>query len=242
MFRKVGIYLALADYLKKSRLENNISQRELAKISGVSNSEISKIESGQRQMPKPDILKKISESLNIEYSILAQKCGYINYDKYCTNYYDGNILIKTIDEVGEIRKQKYLNANDEIINKVVQKVNKELNIEFQINYKIKHDFYFDAIAFNKYDDIFCLQVEYMNTQSPYYFIDSIINKFKARFLDYYMYFKGKENTGNTYYQAVLVLDNVELVQEIEQKFKKEIALINNFFSYKIYFYDELINI
>lgn len=234
--------MALADYIKKTRLENNISQRELAKISGVSNSEISKIESGQRQMPKPDILKKIAESLNIEYSILAQKCGYINYDNCFINYYDGNVLIKTIDKVGEIRKQKYLNTSEKIINRVVQKINKELNVEFQIKYKIKHDFYFDAIAFNKYNDIFCLQVEYMNTQSPYYFIDNIINKFKAKFLDYYIYFKEKGNVENTYYQAVLVLDNVELVQEIEQKFKQEIALINNFFSYKIYLYDELISI
>lgn len=235
------MFLALAEYLRKTRLENNISQRELAKISGVSNSEISKIESGQRQMPNPDILKKIAESLNIEYSILAQKCGYINYDNYFINYYDGNILIKTIDEIGEIKKQKYINTSEKIINKVVQKANKDLNVEFQIKYKIKHDFYFDAIAFNKYNDIFCLQVEYMNTQCPYYFIDNIINKFKSKFLDYYIYFKEKGNVENIYYQAVLVLDNVEVVQEIEHKLKQQIDLINKFFSYKIYLYDELIS-
>lgn len=234
--------MVLAEYLRKTRLENNMSQRELAKISGISNSEISKIESGQRQMPKPDILKKISESLNIEYSILAQKCGYMNDDNYFINYYDGSILIKTIDEVGEIREQKYLNTNEKIINKVVQKLNKDLNVEFQIKYKIKHDLYFDAIAFNKYNDIFCLQVNYINTKYPQYFIDNIINKFKAKFLDYYIYFNEKGSSNNTYYQAILVLDNMELVQEIEQRFKQEIALINNFFSYKIYLYDELINI
>ena len=233
--------MVLADYLKKARLDNNISQRKLAEISGVSNSEISKIESGKRQMPKPDILKRISESLDIEYSVLAQKCGYINLDNNFTDYYDGSILIKTIDEVGKIKKQKYLNTNEEIKNKVVQKLNKELNLQFHINYKVKHNVNFDAIAFNKYDDIFCLQVEYMNTQSPYSFIDSVINKFKAKFLDYYIYFNEKGSGCNTYYQAVLVLDNVELVQEIEQKFKKEITLINNLFSYKIYFYDELIS-
>jgi len=232
--------LTLAEYLKTLRLEKKLSQRELAKISGISNSEISKIESGHRQMPKPDILKKISEGLNIEYPILAQKSGYINEDNYVMNYYNGEILIKTIDEVGEIRKNKYLEVEKEILNNVIKKLNLELNLEFQLQYKVKHDLYFDAIAFNKYNDIFCLEMKYMNTKNPYYFIHDVINGFKAKFLDFNTYFNGVDKNSNKYFQAVLVLDNMDLIHDIEQKFRKEISLINNNFSYKIYLYDELI--
>lgn len=234
--------LNLAEYLKRLRLERNLSQRELAKISGISNSEISKIESGKRQMPRPDILKKISESLNIEYSILAEKSGYLNEDNCITNYYNGDIIIKTIDKVGEIRKNKYLEVNREILNSVIKKLNIELNIEFQFQYKVRHDLYFDAIAFNKYNDIFCLEMKYMNTKNPYYFINDVINGFKSKFLDFNTYFNEIDKNSNKYFQAVLVLDNIDLIHDIEQKFKKEITLINNNFSYKIYLYDELISI
>lgn len=229
----------LSELLKTLRMERKLSQRELAKISGISNSEISKIESGHRQTPKPDILKKISEGLNIEYSILAEKSGYLNENNCIVNYYNGEVLIKTIDEVCSIRKNKYLEIEREILKNIIYRLNLELNLQFQAQYKVNHDLYFDAIAFNKYNDIFCIEMKYMNTKNPYYFINETINAFKAKFLDFNTYFNNIGKNSNKYFQAVLILDNIDLIHDIEQKLKKEISLISNNFSYKIYLYDEV---
>lgn len=52
--------------------------RQLELYSGVSNAYISQIERGERGIPSPDILKKLSKPLNIEYSELMKKAGYLD--------------------------------------------------------------------------------------------------------------------------------------------------------------------
>ncbi len=62
-------------YLIELRNEKSISQRQLANLSGLTNSTISRIESG---LVKPDIstLNKLAESLHVNQSLLLSKCGY----------------------------------------------------------------------------------------------------------------------------------------------------------------------
>ncbi len=51
-----------------ARLSNNLSQSELATISGINQSEISKIESGTRN-PSIKILRKIANAMNMHIEI-----------------------------------------------------------------------------------------------------------------------------------------------------------------------------
>ncbi len=53
----------LADMLISAREDKGYSQRQLAHITGISNSEISKLEKGQRISPNLKILKKISRCI-----------------------------------------------------------------------------------------------------------------------------------------------------------------------------------
>ncbi|WP_240344094.1 helix-turn-helix transcriptional regulator [Paenibacillus sp. SYP-B3998] len=51
--------------------------RELADRSGVSAAYISQLENGNRGVPSPDVLMKLSEGLNTSYSELMEIAGYL---------------------------------------------------------------------------------------------------------------------------------------------------------------------
>ena len=70
--------MSFGEYLKQLRKDKSISQRELAEKSGVSNAEISRIETGGRQKISPDVLRAIAPILEIPYEELMDKAGYIN--------------------------------------------------------------------------------------------------------------------------------------------------------------------
>lgn len=51
------------------------SQRQLAKIANISNAELSKIESGEREIPNPKTLRKISKYINVNYNDMMYMIG-----------------------------------------------------------------------------------------------------------------------------------------------------------------------
>ncbi len=65
-------------FLKKAREEQEISIRYLAKLTGVSHSEINKIENGERNSPSPLNLKAIATVLGINQIECFKKAGYID--------------------------------------------------------------------------------------------------------------------------------------------------------------------
>lgn len=69
--------MSFGDFLKNLRNENNMSQRELSEKSGISNAEISKIESGERKKPCPMALKAFAPCLGVSYEELLKQAGYI---------------------------------------------------------------------------------------------------------------------------------------------------------------------
>ena len=71
----------LGKYIKQIRIENNMSQRELAAASGLSNAEISRIEAGKRKEPSPSVLKSIAQALNTPLEDLLSVVGITNLQK-----------------------------------------------------------------------------------------------------------------------------------------------------------------
>lgn len=65
-------------YLRKKREERKLSVRQLNTYSGVSHSYISQVERGNRGVPSPDILKKLSKPLGVDYEELMVKAGHID--------------------------------------------------------------------------------------------------------------------------------------------------------------------
>ena len=65
----------IGEVITEAREKANLSQRQLAKLANINNSELSKIESGVRKEPSPKILRKISNVLDVNYSDLMYMIG-----------------------------------------------------------------------------------------------------------------------------------------------------------------------
>ncbi|MBP1989219.1 helix-turn-helix domain-containing protein [Paenibacillus eucommiae] len=65
------------DKLKDLRKMKGFTIRDLADRSGVSAAYISQLENGNRGVPSPDVLMKLSEGLNTSYSELMEIAGYL---------------------------------------------------------------------------------------------------------------------------------------------------------------------
>lgn len=72
--------LEFGQYLKSLRKAAKLSMAVLAEQSGVSQPYISQIERGERGIPSPDILKKLSTALNTPYTDLMAKAGFLPTD------------------------------------------------------------------------------------------------------------------------------------------------------------------
>ena len=86
MTTKVG------ELIKKGREEKNLSMRQLAELANVSHSDISRIESGEREVPNPKVLRKISKYIGINYNDLMYASGLgaqvSKLNPYLTEYYN----------------------------------------------------------------------------------------------------------------------------------------------------------
>lgn len=118
--------MKFGEFLKNLRKENSLSQRRLAELSNISNTEISRIESGERQKPAPSILKAISPHLGISYGELMTKAGYIeetiDHEKYIEH------IFRTSD--GEfadtLKLAKNIHSKDSEILTIMNRVTSEL--------------------------------------------------------------------------------------------------------------------
>lgn len=70
----------IGDFLKQQREKQGISIRYLSKLTGISHSEINKIESGERAIPSPLHLKNIADTLGINQILCFKTAGYIDED------------------------------------------------------------------------------------------------------------------------------------------------------------------
>ncbi|SFL27668.1 Transcriptional regulator, contains XRE-family HTH domain [Paenibacillus sp. 1_12] len=76
------------EQLRDMRKLKGFTIRELADRSGVSSAYISQIENGNRGVPSPDVLMKLSEGLNTPYSNLMEIAGYLEQSQDSGNSKD----------------------------------------------------------------------------------------------------------------------------------------------------------
>lgn len=69
------------DQLRDMRKLKGFTIRELADRSGVSAAYISQLENGNRGVPSPEVLMKLSEGLNVSYSALMELAGYLQSEQ-----------------------------------------------------------------------------------------------------------------------------------------------------------------
>lgn len=69
--------MKVGDLIRLTRRKRNLSQRRLSLLTGISNTEIKRIEDGTRKNPSPRVLKLLSEALGLSYDDLMKAAGYL---------------------------------------------------------------------------------------------------------------------------------------------------------------------
>ncbi len=120
--------MTLGTYLMMLRNEKGLSQRELAERSGVSNTELSRIEAGKRQKPSPVILRAVANALSADYTDLMKIAGYIEETHEEDQFYE---LVFKDEETGEVvdvvRGVKEMFRKDAVWANVAYRVSHELS-------------------------------------------------------------------------------------------------------------------
>ncbi|MGE8079064.1 helix-turn-helix domain-containing protein [Peribacillus loiseleuriae] len=65
-------------YIKKIRDEKGLTLNQAAMYSDISAAQLSRIENGIRNVPKPKTIKKIADGMKIDYDELMRVAGYIS--------------------------------------------------------------------------------------------------------------------------------------------------------------------
>jgi len=89
---------AFSKYLKK--LRGSYSIRYVAEKTGISNAYLSQLESGKRDNPHPDILKKLAKFYNIPVLELLKNAGYLDEDTGEESY-EQKINIKYLQVIND---------------------------------------------------------------------------------------------------------------------------------------------
>ena len=125
------------------------SQRQLAKIANISNAELSKIESGEREIPNPKTLRKISKYINVNYNDMMYMIGLgmevSPLNPFIKNYYSKmnleNLEEAELNVLGSIMNLKQLvdSCKENLNKKDILEQEKDLllhtieDTEYQIN-------------------------------------------------------------------------------------------------------------
>lgn len=90
------------EYLKRVRKSKKMTIRQLELYSKVSNAYISQLERGDRGIPSPDIIRKLSSPLGLDYNEMMIKAGYVEENKKESDYtLPEEVILKVLREAEE---------------------------------------------------------------------------------------------------------------------------------------------
>lgn len=90
------------EYLKRVRKSKKMTIRQLELYSKVSNAYISQLERGDRGIPSPDIIRKLSSPLGLDYNEMMIQAGYVEENKKESEYtLPEEVILKVLREAEE---------------------------------------------------------------------------------------------------------------------------------------------
>lgn len=103
----------LSKLIKEERIKKELSQRELARIVGIDNATISRIEKGTIKRPTIEVLSSLSCVLDIDFHKLIEMCDY-NINDLIKSINQARFDRKFIkDNVSDVKLKKYISMKDE---------------------------------------------------------------------------------------------------------------------------------
>ena len=121
----------IGEEIAKARENANLSQRQLAKLIGISNAELSKIESGEREVPNPRILRKMSKHIDLNYYEMLHIIGLgakgTPLNPFIENYYK-NLKGDELDNAWMMAKSSIKNNKE-----IIESINNQLQADKKMN-------------------------------------------------------------------------------------------------------------
>lgn len=119
----------LKNIIENARIAKGISQRELAKLSGISRSTLNDIINGKIKKVDVDSLKKIAETLDLSLTNLLKVAGYDEFLDYLSLDKYKNKSTKDLKEMIE----KYKESELDLLDFDAQKIKKVFELQGYIN-------------------------------------------------------------------------------------------------------------
>ncbi|MFB2517499.1 helix-turn-helix domain-containing protein [Lysinibacillus sp. OTC-L20] len=116
----------LGEFIKELRKEKGYTLREVAEKTGISNTYISNLENGVKDSPSMETLFKLSKALDVNYTQLLEKSGYISEkDNILTkdeeNAFEAAAFLKSSEELylvnQQLEKSKSVEERTELLNR-----------------------------------------------------------------------------------------------------------------------------
>ena len=121
----------IGELIAEAREKKGLSQRQLAKIAKISNAELSKIESGEREIPNPKTLRKISNIIDVNYNDMMYMIGLgievSPLNPFIKNYYEKMNLEQLAE--AEVNVLGSISNSEQLVNSCKKNLNKEKILE-----------------------------------------------------------------------------------------------------------------
>lgn len=124
----------LKSIIESARISKGVSQRELAKLSGISRSTLNDIINGKIKKVDVDSLKKIAETLDLSLTKLLEVTGYNEFLDFLSSDKYKNKSTNDLKEIIE----KYKKSELDLLDFDTQKRNKVRNARQKLFYTMEH--------------------------------------------------------------------------------------------------------
>ncbi|MGM0899407.1 MAG: helix-turn-helix domain-containing protein [Bacillota bacterium] len=108
--------MEFGEYIKQIRKDQKLSLREVAKRAGMSHPYLSQLETGRNNNPTRETLLKLSKGLEVDYSTLLKKAGYLDeQDRFLASLDAGLIAVFHVEEVYKFVEIEYKGKKEKVI-------------------------------------------------------------------------------------------------------------------------------
>ena len=113
--------ISVGQMIEQAREAKGLSKRELSRLAKISDTELARIESGEREFPNPKTLKKISNIIGVNFNDMLYMIG-LEVDESPLNPFVKNIYAKKNFEQlinSEINILSTINESEELVNTTI---------------------------------------------------------------------------------------------------------------------------
>lgn len=227
-------------FISEQRKKINLSQRSLAEKANISNTELWKIENGERSNPNPKFLNSIATALNIDPKILLEKAKYLNSEKINTNLSSEGSDFK-------YNRLKFIDIQNKLAPHIIKELSSNFNEDLTVENQVRINYYkkLDTVCFSKSGDIIAIDYKYIISNRTVllnnsFFLNQLQKKVKSDFADFYFHYKKlvSDESLLTYFCVFILnesIDKLLFIKSIDSFFIE----FKPIFKYKVIYENEV---